>query len=332
VRIFGLARRFGIGVEPFYPRSGTVVAYLGGKRIEGYEPSQEEFWGYTSLRNAYPGLLERSAVRVALRLRAWLRQARGKVPWATYRIQGGTQRLAEALAEACGADIRLGASVESITQGDDRVVVGYRRDGSAESLEADYAVCAVPLSMVNTLRFSPVLAEAKRRLADDVPFNSAVRIYLQMRRPYWRDHGYNGFGVTDTVGEIWDPHFDEEREPALLVCYAKYGLARKIGALDDDQRLRYAVAELEKVFPGSAENFEAGTSHYWDHVPWIRGGWPEIRKFKSRAPIFREPEGRVYFAGDYAGDAEWLNTAEGAVESGQHTARSICRRIAEPAD
>ncbi len=30
--------------------------------------------------------------------------------------------------------------------------------------------------------------------------------------------------------------------------------------------------------------------------------------FADRVAVFREPEGRVYFAGDYATDPEWLNT------------------------
>lgn len=326
IRIYRLARRFGLEVELFYPKSGTVVAYLGGKRIEGYEPSPEEFWGYTSLRNRYPGLIERSAIRVALRLRAWYRRIRGNVPWATYRIRGGTHRLTEALTAACNADIQLNTFVESITQTGSGVEVSYVRDGAVETLTADFCVCAIPLSMINTLKFSPELSQAKSKLADDVPFSSAIRIYLQMRRAYWRDQGHNGFGVTDTLGELWDPHFNEQRAPALMVCYAKDELARKIGALSSNERLEYAVTELENVFPGAAEYFETGTSYFWDHQPWIRGGWPLIRKYASRAPIFREPEGRIYFAGDYAADRRWLNMAEGAVESGQYAAQLIAKK------
>jgi len=325
-RIFGLARRLGLEVEPFYPRSGTVVAYLGGKRIERYEPSPEEFWGYTSLRNAYPGLIERSTIRVALRMRAWLRRVLGKVPWATYRIRGGTHRLAEALASECKADIQLETTVESVSQSATGVHVGFRKREGRGTVDADYAVCAVPLSRVNTLSFSPALSQEKTALASEVPFHSAVRIFLQMRRPYWRDDGHNGFGVTDTLGEIWDPHFDQNREPALLVCYAKDELARQIGELSETERLEYAITELEKVFPGAAAHFETGTSYFWDHQPWIGGGWPRIREFASRAKVFREPEGRVYFAGDYAADPRWLNMAEGAVESGQRAAESIAKR------
>ena len=323
-RVSGLASRFGLQLVPFYPDTGTVVAHMGGRRIASYEPRLEEFWGYASIMNRYPGLVERNALRLALKLRTITRQLLGRPPWRTYRVRGGIDRLADALATAARADIRLEATVESITQSSDRVEIGFTGREGREIMTADYAVCAVPLSVLGRLELSPPLPAAKADLVTAIPFASGTRIFVQMRRAYWRDQGHNGFGVADTLGEIWDPYFDSPREPALLVCYAKGKLADRLGSMDDATRLRYAVAELEHLFPGAAEHFQTGTSFCWRDQPWIRGGWPLVREgFEHQVGVFRQPEGRVYFAGDYASAARWLNTLEGAIESGEFAAGLI---------
>ena len=124
--------------------------------------------------------------------------------------------------------------------------------------------------------------------------------------------------------EVWDPHFESPREPALLVCYARGLLADRLCDLTEEQLLQHAVSELEHVFPGAHDHFQQGTSICWRKQTWIRGGWPLVRSgFAHRVAAFREPDGRVFFAGDYATSHHWLNTMEGALESGEHAARSI---------
>jgi monoamine oxidase len=325
-RVSGFARQFDLELVPFYPDSGTVVAYLGGRRIEAYEPRPEEFWGYASIVSRYPGVIERNGLRLALKLRNLARRLLGRPPWRTYRVRGGIDQLADALATATQAEVRLETTVESITQSNDErgVEIEFAGPEGAGSVAADYVVCAVPLSVLGRLRFSPALPPAKADLITAIPFASAIRIFLQMRRPYWRDQGHNGFAVTDTLGEIWDPHFDAPCEPALLVCYAKGTLADRLGSLDEAARLRYAVAELEHILPGAAEHFQVGTSYCWREQPWIRGGWPLVREgFEHQVSVFRKPEGRLYFAGDYAAAPRWLNMLEGAIESGEHVASLI---------
>jgi monoamine oxidase len=88
--------------------------------------------------------------------------------------------------------------------------------------------------------------------------------------------------------------------------------------------MEHVLEELEKIFPGAQAHFVKGTSFFWDEQPWIKGGWPLVReRFSHRVGVFREPDGRVYFAGDYAATPDLLNTMEGAIESGEHAASQI---------
>jgi monoamine oxidase len=114
------------------------------------------------------------------------------------------------------------------------------------------------------------------------------------------------------------------------VCYANDLLADRLSALGEAERLRFAASELERVFPGAAANFTRGTSFSWKSQPWVRGGWPDVRgTFEAQLNIFREPEGQIYFAGDYATLPDYLNTVEGAIESGAHVASTILNEARE---
>jgi len=63
----------------------------------------------------------------------------------------------------------------------------------------------------------------------------------------------------------------------------------------------------------------------WARVPWNRGSWrPETAEAEKALAPLREPEGRVYFAGDYMTDmSSWM---QGAFESAREVAAALHRR------
>lgn len=322
-RVKEYALKFGIELRPFYPKKGRVVAYLKGKLIEEYRPNDEEFWGYKAMIRRYPTTLEKILLKFGISVLQIYRLLRGKPEWMTFRFLEGTDRLTDALFAATKARFLLNTKVTSITQENDFVRLNFISQNGDSSMEFDFVVCAVPLSIINDLKFMPELPPANRKLAAEVPFHSAIRVFLQMKTAYWRKSGLNGFAVTDTVGEVWDPDFDVSESPALLVCYFKDKLADEVSGLSEKELIDYTVNELEKIFPGAVDNFEHAVTFNWSKQPWIKGGWPYIRLFTDRVGIFRKPLGKIFFAGDYVGELKYLNMLEGAIESGEHAAKLI---------
>ena len=327
-RVFAYSRRFDLDLMPYYPSKGTFVSYLKGKRNPDYPAGSEEFWGYTALVNRDPGVVERAILTMGIGLRKIVRRLLGRPEWASFGIRTGTNSLTDAIARACNADILLGATVESVQHDDEKVGIVYRTRDGVETMTCDYAIVAVPLSVLHRIDIKPQISDKKLELMKKIPFSSAVRVFLQMRRPYWKDAGHNGFAVSDTVGEVWDPHIDKVTGPSLLVCYAVAELADELGAMDEEERICFAVDSLESIFPGATENFVSGTSICWREQPWIEGGWPLARaEFSKQVKEFRRSEGRLFFAGDYTCEPDWLNTLEGALQSGESAAgeiRQVC--------
>jgi len=308
-RVLALARRFGLELEPFYPETGSIVGLIRGQRIVGYVPDEEQFWGY-GLQSS--------------RLRTILWRLRGRLPQRMYHLRGGTHQLPIAMASALRAEILLRSEVTAVDQQPSSVRVNYRSPSGDKILEADSVVCALPLSVIPQISFEPALSPEKRQLIGSIPEMPAVRVFLQMRRPFWWDDGLNGFAYSDKIGEVWAPDFAAPQEPSMLVCYAHREIAEALCAMDESTRIEYVKEELEKILPGTAQHFERAASYSWTDQDWIRGAWPMVRHgFRKQIPLLQARHARVFFAGDYAASPRFLNMTEGALESGEHAAREL---------
>jgi monoamine oxidase len=97
----------------------------------------------------------------------------------------------------------------------------------------------------------------------------------------------------------------------------------KLAALSDEARIRLAMAEIEKVFPGSSDLIECAATVAWPNEPYTRGSYAAFAPGEVTAhwKTLFEPAGRLFFAGEHATPIQGF--MEGAVESGQRAARNI---------
>jgi monoamine oxidase len=89
---------------------------------------------------------------------------------------------------------------------------------------------------------------------------------------------------------------------------------------------RLALEQGGRIHPQYAKEFETAFSVTWARVPWNRGSWRAETgaALQALAPL-RQPDGRVYFAGDYMTDLS--SFMQGAFESARDTAMAIHSRV-----
>jgi monoamine oxidase len=242
----------------------------------------------------------------------------------TWVIRGGTDRLPEAFAGRLAARIRYGAVVTRLEQDAREVRVTFQERGARQTLAADQVICAVPFSVLKRVEFAPPLSPGKARAVEQLPYTSVTRIYLQTRRRFWAAPG-DYLTVATDLPIMWtrDATFNQAGARGILETYMAGAHARSAAAMSGADRLAFARREMDKVYPGTQDNFERGASHAWDDEEWSRGDYAWFRPGQMVAllPHIARSEGRIHFAGEHASARPgWM---DGALASGNRAARAV---------
>ena len=245
---------------------------------------------------------------------------------AMMQVAGGMDRLPAALAARLGNRIAYRAAVREIRQGESGVWVGYTdAEGQTRRVDADYCISTIPL---------PVLSGLQKDLSQPVQaaiaasnYDGAGKIGLQFKRRFWEeDDGiFGGRSWTDQeIGQIIYPSHGFNGQKGVIVGYY-LDFGRTMRERPPAERQRLALEQHGRIHPQYATEFETAFSVSWPRVPWSRGSWrAETGAAHEALRPLREPDGRVYFAGDYMTDmSSWM---QGALESAREVAMSVHRR------
>jgi monoamine oxidase len=222
-----------------------------------------------------------------------------------FQPQGGMDRLPKSFAERLGDKIHYATVVEKIRQSKTGVAVSVvDAKGQRETLQGDWCVCTIPLSVLKTIDNG--LSAGHRAAMDGAAYHPVGKIGLQMKRRFWEeDHGiYGGHIYTDNddIGAISLPSSGLFSTKGVVLGYYQGGInAAKISALSLAERARFATDFGQKIFPQYAQSVEGAFSVAWHRVPYSLGGWAEWDDASRERdyPVLLRPDNRIYLAGEH---------------------------------
>ena len=243
------------------------------------------------------------------------------------QVVDGMDRLPAALAAKLGHRITFRAAVREIRQSEHGVWIVYAdAAGRFHRVDADYCVSTIPL---------PVLSGIQKDLSQPVQaaiaatrYDGAGKIGMQFKRRFWEqdDEIYGGRSWTDQeVGQIIYPSHGFTTTKGIVVGYfLDFRGAMRERPPAEVQRL--ALEHGARIHPQYAQEFETAFSVTWPRVRWSRGSWrSESADAHEALAALRQPDGRVYFAGDYMTDmSSWM---QGAFESAREAATALHKRV-----
>jgi monoamine oxidase len=242
-----------------------------------------------------------------------------------YKIRGGTDLLPKAFAVRLADRIHYGAPVVRIEQNAQGVKAIFAHAGTYYTMSGDWLICAVPFTVQKNIEVFPAFSLEKQRAIEQLPYLSVSKVFLQVRRRYWLTEGLNGFATTDLpIGQVWDATYNQPGLHGILQAFPIGLHSRRLTGMPEQERIGYALEQVETIYPGARENFEGGVSKCWDEDKWARGGTAYYKpgQFRSLLPHVARPEGRVHFAGEHT--SVWIDGwMQGALESGHRVARDI---------
>jgi monoamine oxidase len=243
------------------------------------------------------------------------------------QVADGTSRLPEALANRLKDKIKYESPVQTIRHTANGVAVGYTdKSGKAQLLNADYCVCALPLTVL--AKMDTDFSEARKKIFTETSYSAAGKMGIQFKRRFWEedDQIFGGASKTDMdIAQIIYPSSGYLTRKGVCVGYYLQGQSgRPIGDKTPDQRLAIALEQGSKIHPQYQAEFDSAFSVAWHRVKWSYGSWSNLAAANRR--VLNEPEGRLFLAGDHMNMNAWM---QGAFESARQTATQIHARAAK---
>jgi len=245
-------------------------------------------------------------------------------PSEMYRIAGGNDRLALALAEKLGDRVRLGSELVAVSVRGQHVHASIKHQRATATMTADYLVFAVPAALLRRVPIVPALPTPQHQAIASLNYGRVTKTLLQFDRRFWRVPGQpRAFGSPLPFGAMWEGNEDQAAKPGILSLMAGGGASEATQAAVAADGIAKFAANLGWLGSGPAQLI-ASRQIVWEADPFARGGYaffsssfdPALREWLAR------PAGRLFFAGEHT-SIRWQGYMNGAVESGSRAALEV---------
>ena len=265
---------------------------------------------------------------------------------------GGMDRIPYAFAKSLGDIVKYQAPVTEIRRTSKGVAVTYKQKGIAKTVQADYCICTMPLTL---LRATPNdFSASYKKVIDECTYSSAYKIAWESRR-FW-EQDYNIYGglefVTVGCSPIWFPSAGMFSERGVLVSGYTDESNSPFGKLTMEEKFAESRKSIERLHPGHGKELEKPMYVSWGKIDYNQGSW--IRSYgpgQQRSPGVRltpqtgqaqspgsartltnpgyetliEPDGPIIFAGDHV--SHIVAWQEGAALSALRAVQQVADRV-----
>ena len=251
---------------------------------------------------------------------------------------GGMDRIPYAFAQRLGGVIRFNSPITEIRRTAGGVRIHYTNDGAEKVLDADYCICALPLTILKKIPndFSPRIKSA----IAECHYDSAYKVAWESPRFWETDRNIYGglsFLVNDPISVVWYPSWGLFSDRGVVISGYSIENGTAFGALPSRQaKLDASRNAMEKLHPGFSHQMETPIYMSWGQIPWNEGSWISRGRrggFDEASSDFyngpykeiTQPDGPFIFAGDHtARVGAWQ---EGAALSAHRAARLIAAEV-----
>ena len=242
------------------------------------------------------------------------------------RFVGGSGLIPVRLARQLGDIVALDAPVHKIVQRDHRAVVHTARG----RVRAKRVIVAAPPPMVLDIDWFPRLPVRRAQLLRHLDMGQLMKCDAIYDKPFWRDAGLNGFGITDSgaVRVAFD-NSPKSGDPGVLLAFVGGETWREYGVQGRRQRKRAVLKGFAEMFGEQALHPIDYVEHDWNHEQWTGGG--PVANYAPGTMLqfgsaIRRPFGRVHWAGTET-STYWTGYMDGAVRAGKRAAVEVLEKL-----
>jgi monoamine oxidase len=241
-----------------------------------------------------------------------------------FRVDGGNDRIARAMADQLGDRLRLDTELVAVSQRGQTVRASLKHKRKTQQLTCDYLICTLPATLLRRIPMTPALPTQQHDAIASLRYGRATKSLLQFSSRFWRvPRKPSAFGSPLAIGAIWDANEEQRGKAAILALLAGGSASDATGDLLHRDGAVGLARQLEWL---GANRAHLLTSHHtvWEDDPYARGGYAFFdASFDSQLrPWLARPFGRLFFAGEHT-SLQWQGYMNGAVESGRRAAAEV---------
>jgi monoamine oxidase len=263
----------------------------------------------------------------------------------------GIDHIPYAFAKKLGNAVHYRAPVTEIRKTPHGVAIHYTQAGVAKKLEADYCICALPVTMLKKIEndFSPAIKAA----IESTTYNDAYKIGWESKRFWETDFNiYGGISWLSTgpITLVWYPSGHLMSDTGVVLSGYAGERGSEFSRLPNTQaKFDASRAAMEALHPGFGKQLQKPIYVPWGKIPYNLGSWagfggggggggrgggrgrggaPPAEPANSGVNAYQEfnkPDDRIYFAGDHLSHINaWM---EGALLSSHRAVKMIGERV-----
>ena len=245
-------------------------------------------------------------------------------PGRMYRIEGGNDRLADALAAPLGSRLHLDTDIVALSHRGHGVRATVKNRRTQSQISCDYAVLTMPAALLRRIPITPALPAQQHEAIVRLKYGRVTKTLLQFSKRFWRLPGRpRAFGSPLPFGALWDGN-EEQRGRAGILSLMAGGSASDATQTIVAKHGTPALVDALDWLGSRRADLLASRQIVWEQDSHARGGYaffdpafdPSLRAWLAR------PFGRLFFAGEHT-SIRWQGYMNGAVESGRRAAAEV---------
>lgn len=241
-----------------------------------------------------------------------------------FRAVGGNDRIATTLAARLGDRVKLSTELVAVSHRGRGVRATLRNGRRTAQLQADYAIFALPASLLRRIPITPALPVQQHEAISRLRYGRGTKTLLQFAKRFWRAAGRpRAFGTPLSLGAVWEANEDQAGKHGILALLAGGSASDATMNLTAREGIAGLVRSLDWL-GARGQEVVAWKQVAWENEPWSRGGYAVFDS--SFEPTLRgwlaQPSGRLFFAGEHT-SIRWQGYMNGAVESGRRAAAEV---------
>jgi monoamine oxidase len=243
-----------------------------------------------------------------------------------WRLVGGSQVIAQKIAQDLGSHVVLGSPARRISQGPAGVTVHSDR----VTVKAKQVIVATPPTLAGRIDYEPLLPFERDQLTQRFAQGTLTKVAAVYDRPFWRDAGLTGAAVdTGTPISVTFDGSPPDGSAGVVFGFVGGDNARAFNTMSPSARQAAVLNQYATFFGPQAKNARAYFETSWSAERWTRGcpvGIPSTGTLLAYGSRIRQPVGRIHWAGTET-STYWNGYMEGAVRSGERAATELLAEL-----